>query len=185
MSYYVGSKTMEEYNNTKIRPFITCMLWLSIMCTVIYARNTSDQREHLLEYIGNQSSSMSLPWDFSAILYNNVRINDGEFNLSADLDFMDSVFQPLAWLNHVFERNKNITWRGGANCSIHSKIDPLFITYECYNRLPALQIHFLNHSVSDHSPIFFQIVSTLNNQRKYHSRYNNAWSMQLGYKGTI
>lgn len=45
---------------------------------------------------------MSLPWDFSAILYNNVRINDGEFNLSADLDFMDSVFQPLAWLNHGF-----------------------------------------------------------------------------------
>lgn len=79
--------------------YISCILHndsgLSLICTVIYAHNLSENRKDLWHYICEQAKQINLPWiimgHFNAILFNRERIDQGIYNSLRDLDFLNFI----------------------------------------------------------------------------------------------
>lgn len=121
--------------------------------------------------------------DLNATLYGLDRINNGTYYMNPDANFVDckgisDLFEPPSIGNYN-------TWRGGANMSVHSKIDMLFNKKESYDKFPNFSIFFANHSTSNHAPIIFNFATFFLNRRSISFKYNNSWHYKNDYHDII
>lgn len=134
---------------------------ISFACTIVYAQNTSGQRERLWEALVNLNSQMTKPWlilgDFNTVLFYEERVKCGGYMGDDTIELQALVaktgLKDLQYTGHA------LTWcnKQEGRKRLYSKLNRAMISNTWMSVFPMPGAVFLDSYPSDHSPFLVTV----------------------------
>ncbi|XP_074378321.1 uncharacterized protein LOC141719854 [Apium graveolens] len=148
-----------------------------------------ERRKHSWDLIRRLAGVSQIPWciigDFNDLLYS----SDKWGNLPHPQSLMDGFRAAIddCFLSELDLSGGKYTWEKshGKSDWVRERLDRAFATQQWWNLFPLCKLLVYHVSVSDHDPIFLDLLSTSFSKKQFRFKFENTWLQEPNFRKKV